>query len=259
MAVDTLLRVLTSVRGSPNNPKFRTIDRANPNYVKFVRDKPGAEDMLLAMDYRRVACNNELRINRHLLDDALLYLGITALEQTRTTDDYREGKRSRLFHAEMRRVAKQNGSEARGAGMTEGETAIRLAFLSKCRKEPPEGRGALVRVSLGDDSEGIIEGGRVSRRFDGDDTLEDVLNWLGGCYGDIHPCKRPTALFLHAQLIFIIIFLFIFYFAASTQKKNEKDRIVDGIFSTPRRRRSRQRIAQQRRRRLPPTPPRTFP
>jgi len=37
-------------------------------------------------------------------------------------------------------------------------------------------------VTLGDESE-KIEGGRVSRRFDGDDTLEDVLNWLGGCYG----------------------------------------------------------------------------
>ena len=89
MAVDTLLRVLTSVRSSPENPKFRTIDRSNGNYVKFVKDKPGAEDLLLAMNYRHIQCNNELRLERHLVDDALLYLGISALEQMRTSEEYR--------------------------------------------------------------------------------------------------------------------------------------------------------------------------
>ena len=46
-------------------------------------------------------------------------------------------------------------------------------------------RAAIVfPVRLGDESETRIEGGAVSRRFDGDDTLDDVLHWLGGCYGD---------------------------------------------------------------------------
>jgi len=183
MAVDTLLRVLTSVRSAPDNAKFRTIDRSNGNYIKFVKDKPGAEDLLLAMNYRLIHCNNELRLERNFVDDALLYLGVSALEQMRISEEYIEGKRLRAFHAEMRRVSKQNGSEMQQSGMTEGETAIRLAFLSKCPKEPPEGRGASINVHLGDESE-KIQGGRVSRRFDGDDTLEDVLNWLGGCYGN---------------------------------------------------------------------------
>ncbi|KAL7528928.1 hypothetical protein ACHAXR_002702 [Thalassiosira sp. AJA248-18] len=183
MAVDTLLRAITAVRNSPDNPKFRTIDRSNSNYVKFVRDKPGAEDMLLAMNYRRISCNNELRLERHMVDEALLYLGISALEQMRLTVEYITNKKLRAFHAEMRRVGKQNGSQMQESGMTEVDTAIRLEFLSKCPKEPPEGRGALMSVYLGDESE-KIEGGRVSRRFDGDDTLEDVLNWLGGCYGN---------------------------------------------------------------------------
>mmetsp|Transcript_27857 Transcript_27857/g.58841 ORF Transcript_27857/g.58841 Transcript_27857/m.58841 type:complete len:527 (-) Transcript_27857:87-1667(-) len=183
MAVDTLLRVLTSVRDSPENPKFRIIDRSNANYVKFVRDKPGAEDLLKAMNYRFISCNNELRLERHLVDTALLYLGISALERVRMSNEYIKGKKQRAFHAEMRRVAKQNGSEMQSAGMTEAETAVRLAFLSKCPKEPPEGRGAWMYVHLGDELE-RVEGGRVKRRFDGDDTLEDVLNWLGGCYGN---------------------------------------------------------------------------
>jgi len=39
-----------------------------------------------------------------------------------------------------------------------------------------------MNVCLGDEAENV-GGGRVKRRFDGDDTLEDVLNWMGGCYG----------------------------------------------------------------------------
>lgn len=185
MAVDTLLRVLTSLRDSPDNPRFRTIDRTNANYVTFVKDKPGAEDMLLAMNYRRVPSHNELRLERHLVDEALLFLGITALERMRTTLEYKEAKKLRAFHAEMRRVARQNGSgaERQRAGVPEVDTALRAALLSLCPQEPPEGRGTRVVVHLGAESERIA-GGHVERRFDGDDTLGDVLNWLGGCYGN---------------------------------------------------------------------------
>lgn len=183
MAVDTLLRVLTSVRSSPENPKFRTIDRSNANYVAFVRDKPGAEDLLLAMNYWRMTGKDELRLERHMVDDALLYLGTSALEQMRTTPEYIEGKRLRAFHAEMRRVGGRNAEAMQRTGMSEDEASRRSAYLSKCPKEPPEGRGAWVNVQLGDVSENIV-GGSVKRRFDGDDTLEDVLNWLGGSYGN---------------------------------------------------------------------------
>ncbi|KAL3773298.1 hypothetical protein ACHAW5_000245 [Stephanodiscus triporus] len=183
MAVDTLHRALTSVRNSPGEPKYLVIDRANANYAKFVRDKPGAEDMLLAMNYRHDRARDELRLERHLVDDALLYLGITALERIRTSEEYAEGKRSRAFHAEMRRVAGGNGSAMLRIGMTEGETLIRTAFMGKVPKEPLGGGGTRIDVFLGDESE-RIDGGRVNRRFDGDDTLEDVLNWLGGCYGN---------------------------------------------------------------------------
>ncbi|KAL3788364.1 hypothetical protein HJC23_009170 [Cyclotella cryptica] len=182
VAVDTLLRVLTSVRNSPDVVKFRTIDRNNANYVQHVRDKPGAEDLLLAMNYRRDTAKNELRLEKHLVDPTLLYLGISALEQMRTSEEYQEAKKWRAFHAEMNRVARQSGSHDVQSGMTQEETEVRLDFLSKCPKEPPEGRGAIVNVHLGKESE-QIEGGHVSRRFDGDDTLQDVLHWLGGCYG----------------------------------------------------------------------------
>lgn len=188
MAVDTLLRVLTSVRDHPDNAKFRTIDRTNTNYVKYVRDKPGAEDLLLAMNYRKLVGGdiNELRLERHRVDEALLFLGISALEQMRLTEEYIENKKLRAFHAEMKRVGKLNSDQLQSTGMTDIDTDIRSAYLSKCPKEPPEGRGAWMFVYLGGgyETETTIEGGKVKRRFDGDDTLEDVMNWLGGCYGN---------------------------------------------------------------------------
>ena len=60
------------------------------------------------------------------------------------------------------------------------EMEAREVFLSKCPTEPPEGRGALMQVNLADET--------VRRRFDGDDTLQDVLNWLGG-HGSVIPSK----------------------------------------------------------------------
>jgi hypothetical protein len=181
MAIDTLLRVLTLVRDHPDNVKYRTIDRTNSNYVRHVREKPGAEDLLLAMNYRRVHNNNELRLERHLVDLTLLYLGISALEQMRISPEYIEAKLTRAFHGEMRRLANKSGLNGQNE-MSQQETDVRLGFLQKCPKEPEEGRGAVMNVYLGEETE-RIEGGHAMRRFDSDDILQDVLNWLGGCYG----------------------------------------------------------------------------
>lgn len=189
MAVDTLLRALNAVRNRPDEAKFRTIDRSNGNYVKFVRDKPGAEDMFLAANYRKGGANygDKLILERHLVDDALLYLSISALEQARKSPEYLESKRWRAFHAEAKRIADmalRADETGGGGGMTEEETAVRIGFLSKCPTEPPEGRGARLTVVLGDYSKGDeIQGGTIARRFDGDDTLDDALHWMGGRYG----------------------------------------------------------------------------
>jgi len=182
MAVDTLLRVLTSVKTHPDNPKFRVIDRTNVNYVKYVRDAPGAEDLLHAMNYHSMLPGaNKLRLERHRVDDILLYLGISSLEQMKLTNEYIENKKQLAFHKEMARIGKMNGSIM--SSMSEYETNVRLEYMSKCPTEPPIGRGAIMSIYLGNENE-KIQGGYVTRRFDGDDILNDVLNWLGGCYGN---------------------------------------------------------------------------
>ena len=52
--------------------------------------------------------------------------------------------------------------------------------MAKCPTEPAEGRGALVQVVMAEET--------VRRRFDGDDTLQDILHWLGG-HGSVIPEK----------------------------------------------------------------------
>ena len=110
------------------------------------------------------------------MDDALLYLGITVLEKMRTSNEYAEGKRSCAFHAEMRRLASNNGSMVLRVGMTEGETLIRTAFLSKVPKELLRGGRARINIFLGGELERIKKG-CVNHQFDGSHTLKDVLNW----------------------------------------------------------------------------------
>ena len=49
--------------------------------------------------------------------------------------------------------------------------------MAKVVSEPAGGSGALIQLTLGEDV--------VRRRFDGDDVLRDVVNWIGGHGSDI--------------------------------------------------------------------------
>jgi len=57
------------------------------------------------------------------------------------------------------------------ADSSEQEAIRRAAYLSKCPTEPPVGRSTNLQVTLGEEV--------VSRRFESDDTLQDVMHWLG--------------------------------------------------------------------------------
>jgi hypothetical protein len=133
------------------------------------------------MNYRLLLKDNVLQLDYQFVDDALLYLGITALEMARTRQEYIIGKQLYNFQKEMIRI----GSTTNSVTMTENDTLIRLNYMSICPREPKEG-GTRIDVYLGNstnETECNDYGLHVHRRFDGDDTLEDILNWLGGCYG----------------------------------------------------------------------------
>lgn len=175
-AVDTLLQALIRIRDSPSNPKVRSIITTSAGYQKALHNKPGAKDLLLAVNFQERNQGRSLVLDEGRVDYALLYLGISALEQVRETEEYKVAKRRDKFEKEVVRV--QNGE---GVDDPNQEVVKRAAFISKCPSEPTGGAGALVQVNLGSDT-------ILRRRFDGDDILKDVIHWMGGS-GSVIPEK----------------------------------------------------------------------
>ena len=159
-AVDTLHRALSAVQNDPDNAKFRKIETTTAGYQRTLANAPGAQDLLKAMNYH--SYGTALMLDRPMVDPALLYLGISALEQTRLTTEYQEAKRKADFAKAILAIKKDTANDA----------AERAELLRKCPSEPAEGSGAWMQVTVADET--------YKRRFDGDDTLQDVLNWLGG-------------------------------------------------------------------------------
>ena len=176
-AVDTIYIALTSIQKDPDNDKFRKIDKTTAGYQRSLANAPGAEDMFKAMNFTSRG-KDALVLSRDRVDPALLYLGISALETTQQTPEYKEGKQMLLFEKQLR-------SMFDSSDISEQDAIKRANYMSKCPSEPTGGRGALISVKIGSDREPF------RRKYDGDDTLEDVLNWLGGVAPDI-PDKLMT-------------------------------------------------------------------
>jgi len=158
-AVDTLHRALVAVQGDPDASKYRSVDMKSAGYQRSLASAPGAQDLLKAMSFRVVG--TRLMLDRARVDPALLYLGISGLEQVRLSPEYQEAKKKVSFVKEVQQIR-----------VNVGEKSARAALTAQCPEEPSQGRGALMQIVLGEET--------IRRRFDGDDTLEDVLNWLGG-------------------------------------------------------------------------------
>jgi len=172
-AVDTLHKALVALRNDPGNEKYRKVDKSTPGYKRSLADAPGAEGLLLAMNFYARPGTQLLIMERHRVDPALLYLGISALEGAKQTPEYKEEKLKSQFAKDIKAIQL-------AANSSETEAIKRADFMSKCPSEPTGGSGALMQVVIADET--------VRRRFDGDDVLQDVLNWIGG-HGSIIPDK----------------------------------------------------------------------
>jgi hypothetical protein len=173
LAVDTLYRALTAIQQDPSNAKFRKIDKTTRGYKRSLESVPGAEALLLAMNFQTHGAYS-LVLERSWVDQALLYLGISALEGAKESEEYKEAKAKLAFQQEIAEIQRlSNASEA--------EAIRRAEFMAKCPSEPTGGRGALMQVVISDET-------TIRRKFDGDDVLRDVLNWIGG-HGSVIPEK----------------------------------------------------------------------
>merc|ERR1712038_371454 len=83
---------------------------------------------------------------------------------------------------------------APGISNMEEELVQRSAYLSKCPSEPSGGTGALLQITMAgtnSNSNSNNNNMKISRKFDGDDTLNDILSFIGA-HGTILPIKLST-------------------------------------------------------------------
>jgi len=153
--------------------KYRRINKLNPGYQKSIATIPGAEPLLLSINFMPSG-RNELILR--IVDLQLLQLGLSSLDTIKETMEYKVAKRETVFIKEMNQLLTSTPNEM--------ELAERKELLSKCPREPTKGRGAIIYIILGGDGQNAKT---LKRRFDGDDTLQDVLHWLGGEVGTLFP------------------------------------------------------------------------
>lgn len=164
LAIDTLHKALVTIQANPNVEKYRSIDTNNPGYQRSVAGAPGSDVFLTSMGFQQRG--ETLIIPSEHLDSTVLYLGISALEQVKLKDEYKQHKDLLKFEKDVAEILRKSDS------CTE-EAITRSKYMHQLPSEPTAGMGALVQIK-------ITTSSTFKRRFDGDDTLRDILNWLGG-------------------------------------------------------------------------------
>jgi len=193
LSVDTLLRSLKKIQLNPKNVKFQTIDT---NAVVFQRslNAPGVLDFLKAVNFHYFPNSNNKTLTLSHFDVAAFYLGISALEQIQQQNpEYAKHKTLRLFQKELI-------DSLATISMSNDEKLARNRYLSKLPSEPVKG-GSQITVEFGVTISNVVNNSiytdndnqltKISRGFDYDDTLGDVINWLGS-QASVIPNKLET-------------------------------------------------------------------
>jgi hypothetical protein len=206
-AVDTLLQAFTFVKNYPHNSKYRKINTQTSGYQKVLEGKPGVVDLITAMNFQKRGA--EYILQQSDLDLALLFLGISALENIRLSREYLTEKRNIQFKRDIKRIIE--GSNLNANVDQDAELLKRSAFLQKVPSEPDDGSGALLQLYLGSSNRNSVHDEdptknmllkqtkdmnitetetieKISRRFDGDDTLQNIVDWIGA-HGSCIPEK----------------------------------------------------------------------
>ena len=184
--VDTLIRTLTTISNHPHERKYRHINKTNKGYQRSLANVPGAEQLLVALGFTPYSNNNTLYLPR--VDQELVLFALNVLEQTRATREYQHAKRQQVFSKE---VAAQ--LRAMPTATTEEQTK-RHQLLSKLPKEPSSRtHGSVIMIQLNDNISTDTSSTMITRRFDSDDTLDDVLNWIGGTVGSVFVDKLSNS------------------------------------------------------------------
>jgi len=178
LSVDTLLRSLKTIQVNPSNRKYHTVDTSSAMFQRSL-SAPGVLDFLKAVNFHPNYNNRKVLTLSHF-DGAAFYLGISSLEQIQqNSTDYRKDKALRGFQKDVASFLSEKNA-------TEEELSARTKLLSKLPSEPSRG-GSQITVEYGvvlntaaNAEAATTPLTKISRGFDHDDTLVDVLHWLGG-------------------------------------------------------------------------------
>ena len=150
-AVDTLLKALKQLQADPDNLKYRTIDTSTPGFQRSL-DAPGVAPFLNSMGYRD-SCNDKNILELSFVDQATLYLGISALEQIQITSvEYQKASVELVFDKEINRIIALADHDLE-------EALRRSQFMAKLPSEPTSG-GGIITIELGSSI-------KIKRKFDG--------------------------------------------------------------------------------------------
>lgn len=200
-AVDTMLQAMRRLQqddssSTVRHSKFSEIDKSSTGYQKALEGVPGVTDLFLALNFELVA-NKWTLPSYRAMDKALLWLVTSSLEQVRATNpDYRRAKLKMEFISEVRHMLENAATET---CQQQEELRARAVHKNLCPSEPAEGTLHTIIVSIvlatshskkkQEEEYDIINSKTasssttktiLSRRFHSDDTVRDLLHWLGG-------------------------------------------------------------------------------
>jgi hypothetical protein len=200
LAVDTLHKTLDTILLNFGVERYRTVDCGSAGFRRAFEGVPGAHDFLLACGFVQQRGGSSAASQQPLLtlpkstDPMNLSLGLSILAELKTSHwEYNLDRQLRLFDKEV--VKAMGHSPGATNKEMEEEDLRRSQFLRLTPSDPGGMNCCKMTIQFGSGKSSIaaatpagggsqpaaVVGG--SRNFSADDTLQDVLSWIGGVHG----------------------------------------------------------------------------
>jgi len=157
-AIDTLLIAFNAIKNNPSNQKYRSIDTSTQGYIDTLYNVPGVHDLLTCCKFYKTDARY-LKLDRSTIDMALLWLVISTLQNATSSKEYIDGKRIITFHKSILQMLENN--------------VYNPTNTRALSSEPDSTQNStLIQLQLTDTI-------THKRRFHPDDTLNDIIIWIG--------------------------------------------------------------------------------
>lgn len=166
--IDTLHYVLKTLHQHPSEPKYRSLKTTNARYRETLGGDPqmasSVEEFLGLLGFSR---SGDWLSVAPGFDMRPIATAVKVLEDVQAN--------SEVYHALKRNQELEKAMEVSVSSASQEELARRQEFVSQLPAIPLEGAAGTTRISIT-----VAKGAPpLKRRFVSDDTLQDVVNWIG--------------------------------------------------------------------------------